>query len=480
MKDYKYGFIDQTGNFVIEPKFEMADSFSEGLACVSTGNGKYGYIDKTGRFVIAPRFKNGEIFSEGLARVENEDGFGFIDKTGRIVIEPFKWYNYSGTSHFEDGLARIFNYENKYGFIDKSGRVVIEPQFASASHFCDGRSFVSFDKKQIGLIDKTGKFIVEPKFKAITGISYRFSEGIAAIVMGPIGIGYDGVTRPHPNDKFGYIDKTGKYVIKPNFEYASNFSEGLALAGSREKHGFINNRGQFVFLLDNRFMRIGEFHNNRARVRLDNKEGYIDNSGKIAIDPKYDYVDDFEDGLACVYLGGKHGLIDTNGRFVIEPTFDEHLNFSEGLAYVKVEVEHKVIPVSESKPPVSSPKPPASTPKPTDSTPKPSERAVSQTQPNRQQPTPKQKPKSGCYIATAIYGSYDCPEVWTLRRYRDNVLDNSWYGRLFIRCYYAMSPTLVKWFGTTAWFRKIFSKPLNRLAGRLNKRGFSNTPYKDK
>lgn len=179
-------------------------------------------------------------------------------------------------------------------------------------------------------------------------------------------------------------------------------------------------------------------------------------------------------------MGGKYGIINTNGHFVFEPKFEDEFNFCEGLAYVRVEVEHKVIPVSESKPPVSSPTPPVSSQKTTDSTPKPSERAVSQTQPNRQQPTPKQKPTSGCYVATAIYGSYDCPEVWTLRRYRDNVLDKSWYGRLFIRSYYAMSPTLVKWFGTTAWFRNLFSKPLNRLAGRLNKRGLSNTPYKDK
>lgn len=55
--------------------------------------------------------------------------------------------------------------------------------------------------------------------------------------------------------------------------------------------------------------------------------------------------------------------------------------------------------------------------------------------------------KSGCYIATAVYGSYDCPEVWTLRRFRDNTLDRTWYGRAFIRAYYAVSPTLVRWFG---------------------------------
>lgn len=36
---------------------------------------------------------------------------------------------------------------------------------------------------------------------------------------------------------------------------------------------------------------------------------------------------------------------------------------------------------------------------------------------------------SACYVATAVYGSYDCPEVWTLRRFRDFALDETWYGR---------------------------------------------------
>ena len=47
--------------------------------------------------------------------------------------------------------------------------------------------------------------------------------------------------------------------------------------------------------------------------------------------------------------------------------------------------------------------------------------------------------KSGCYVATAVYGSYDCPEVWTLRRFRDNYLDNYLLGRMFIKLYYAIN-----------------------------------------
>lgn len=89
-------------------------------------------------------------------------------------------------------------------------------------------------------------------------------------------------------------------------------------------------------------------------------------------------------------------------------------------------------------------------------------------------------PSSGCYVATAVYGSYDCPQVWTLRRFRDNTLAETWYGRVFIHTYYAISPTLVKWFGHTQWFKKMWKQPLDKLVNKLQSDGFDSTPYQDR
>ena len=86
----------------------------------------------------------------------------------------------------------------------------------------------------------------------------------------------------------------------------------------------------------------------------------------------------------------------------------------------------------------------------------------------------------GCYVATAVYGSYDCPEVWTLRRYRDYDLAETWYGRAFIRTYYTVSPTLVKWFGHTEWFKKMWRGKLDRMVKNLQDRGYKSTPYEDR
>lgn len=87
---------------------------------------------------------------------------------------------------------------------------------------------------------------------------------------------------------------------------------------------------------------------------------------------------------------------------------------------------------------------------------------------------------SACYVATAVYGSYDCPEVWTLRRFRDYTLDETWYGRLFIKIYYAISPTFVKHFRGFEIFKSQGRKILDKLVAKLNSKGYENTPYEDK
>ncbi len=101
-------------------------------------------------------------------------------------------------------------------------------------------------------------------------------------------------------------------------------------------------------------------------------------------------------------------------------------------------------------------------------------------EPNFVYETKSEKSGGGCYVATAVYGSYDCPQVWTLRRYRDCTLAKTWYGRAFIHTYYATSPTLVKWFGETTWFKNMWKPKLDRMVIQLNEEGFADTPYQDR
>lgn len=82
--------------------------------------------------------------------------------------------------------------------------------------------------------------------------------------------------------------------------------------------------------------------------------------------------------------------------------------------------------------------------------------------------------QEGCYIATSVYGSYDCPSVWVLRHFRDEFLKRYFLGRAFIRSYYFISPKLVKAFGKTNWFNRIFKIILDPMVSNLKRKGYKS------
>lgn len=94
-------------------------------------------------------------------------------------------------------------------------------------------------------------------------------------------------------------------------------------------------------------------------------------------------------------------------------------------------------------------------------------------------PSTHESSGGGCYIATAVYGSYDCPEVWVLRRFRDDMLAETWSGKIFIKIYYKFSPTLVKLFGDIGWICSFWKACLDKLVRCLQNRGINNTRYVD-
>jgi len=73
------------------------------------------------------------------------------------------------------------------------------------------------------------------------------------------------------------------------------------------------------------------------------------------------------------------------------------------------------------------------------------------------------EPSCGCFIATAVYGSYDAPQVVNLRRFRDEKLMSYSIGRLFIAAYYQMSPPLAQWLKKSPHFAKPVRQILDRL-----------------
>ena len=182
-----YGFVDPTGDFVIEPRFYAADSFSEGLAAVKS-EGKWGYADKAGRMVIPPQFDEQGKFAEGLALVDGgglsaawllHEGTafakrGYIDREGRWVFYT-RVRRYLYDSPFSEGVTPFQDSKDAYGYADKAGKIVIRPQFGSAHGFSEGLAAVAGMQGGCGYIDHGGRMIL----KLPSGCGQGFSEGLA-------------------------------------------------------------------------------------------------------------------------------------------------------------------------------------------------------------------------------------------------------------------------------------------------------------
>jgi hypothetical protein len=118
----KYGYIDRSGTLKIPAIFDEAGAFSEGLAWI-VRNHKTGYIDKSGSFVVEPRFDvvhpEWSTFAEGRAGAYRGGLWGYIDKTGGWALTP----RYTGISSFHDGLAAVSQYgESGSKYVDYSAR----------------------------------------------------------------------------------------------------------------------------------------------------------------------------------------------------------------------------------------------------------------------------------------------------------------------------------------------------------------------
>lgn len=207
-------------------------------------------------------------------------------------------------------------------------------------------SFKLLQMRQQGLwgyMDRTGKTVIAPEFVKATPFS-----GDLAMVFEPFD---QNLSIPF------YIDRTGRTVWYPKIdswlipeqlealieiEYTLDPpGEGLALAYELEplgyKLGYIDQTGKYV--IQPQFSKARPFSEGVAAVCIRGAQqrcGYINKNGKVIIKPQFEVAHSFSEGLAAVRIDGKYGYINKDGRIVVNPKFEDAGSFSEGLAAVRL------------------------------------------------------------------------------------------------------------------------------------------------
>ncbi|MBK9143176.1 MAG: WG repeat-containing protein [Candidatus Melainabacteria bacterium] len=246
----KAGFIDRDGKFVIPPVYSSLMEFSDGLALARDKDG-FVFLDKTGKVAIKPQCTRAESFSQGLAAIEVDKKWGFIDTSGRTVIKP----RFEEAGSFEGELAPAKE-GGKFGFIDRTGKWQIKPEYDMVwEGFRDGTAVVGRDVSPIpnSFADVTrfgdGYIItrkkgasddfdesttpLEPGYFAYPDLKFalltREGKTLCKFEYEQIGRLADGLRSAKVDGSFGYIDNSGNLVIKPQYKWANDFSEGVAL-----------------------------------------------------------------------------------------------------------------------------------------------------------------------------------------------------------------------------------------------------------
>jgi WG containing repeat len=308
-------------------------------------NGKAGYIDQAGHVVIPPTFEvtgnSGGEFHDGLLEINANDG-RYIDRSGKAIL----YKGLDGGWGFSEGLAVAKRKgENLWGYVNTRGGFAITPRFQSGFDsyvlpFSDGLAMIEV-KGKYGYIDHSGAFVIKPQFLIASG----FSDGMARVVTdGPCIYLPEGpcpsfrmVGGANPSTqtlcKSTFIDKTGHRITTEGFDNARDFSEGLAPIQIGKLWAFIDKTGRLD--IPPRFEDAQPFHSGLARIRDHDRYGYADKSGQIAILLQWTYASDFSEGFAVVGNSPGPGFyIGRDGRRAFPGDFQRASPFFKGLAHV--------------------------------------------------------------------------------------------------------------------------------------------------
>ena len=239
--------------FIIEPKYERAEAFSDGLAAVRI-EGKYGYINSSNELIITPQFDRAGEFDQGFAVSGTNNALGIIDQSGNYVVDPI----FSHAKVFSDEIILGISTENAEQGYSSHGKYNIFG--AGLYNISDGwlteqkYNFERFGDPNKGLIwaqDQTGEtgtwddeyglmqidgsWLIEPQFRLVSELRYN---------RAPIRKMIDGQTIA------GAIDEDGRQVIPFKFESLSHMDENFLLAHKGrypdQKEGIVSFDGKLL------------------------------------------------------------------------------------------------------------------------------------------------------------------------------------------------------------------------------------------
>jgi hypothetical protein len=306
---YREGLINLKGQKVCEAKYENLSGLST-ERILFTKNLEWGVLDRSGKVVLEPCYGGLQRYSEGLAAATVRcwrgdfsrpypSSWGFIDERGKLVIP----HRYVAARAFHDGFALVSQSLPEKsrsgksfveGFIDKTGRMCFESNFAHSMDFNHGvavkskgtdKSEPSDCRARLCLINIKGEELTKTGEYHEYGLKKQREEAL---------LQSEGLIPVRQRKLWGFIDLSGKEIIKPQFCYVDHFKEGLAAVSvDGNFYFYINRNGKSV--VPGKFLSAGPFTDGRAIIQDRMGRAVINKAGKRLFDASG--IEEYSEGL---------------------------------------------------------------------------------------------------------------------------------------------------------------------------------------
>ena len=262
------GYSDTSGTWLINPEYDDAGFFYDGLAAVEK-DGKIGLINKKNELIVDFIFDDIETDAE-LFVVSTSDFLGVINRNGDFIFDTV----YQDISILGEGFI-CAQKDSLYAFYDRNGVQVSSEKFDFVLDFRDGLCPVSLNGKR-GLIDIDLNLVIPCDNEAI----FYFSDSLFILVN---------------TDNYKQLsDRNGALVSDSLYQEIHREANGYAICVKGDKIGYLDERGKQI--IENKFDGfvdydlLGNFANDRAVVFQNKKYGIVNFDGDYLVKPKYDHI----------------------------------------------------------------------------------------------------------------------------------------------------------------------------------------------
>ena len=356
-----FGYTDSIGKWLIKPTYEDAGFFYNGIAGVEQ-NGKLGLINKkneqivdfifdeietdkelfvvssndhlgiinrNGDFIFDTIFEDISILNDGFICAQKDSLYAFYDRNGKPLTQEV----YDDVLNFKNGVCPV-SINGQKGLLNKHMKLLIPCMYEGIYIYSDS-TFITINKDELRQLRNTnGKLINDSLFQEIhplvngfaicikdNRIGYLNHKGVQIIgnmyepfidydILGNFNNGRAVVSK---DKKFGIIDTTGQFVLKPTHDFIKSLGRYYGIQ-KKDKWTLINS--SFETISDNDFESINMLRNKSLLIENDGRYGVMDQELNVIIECLYTSIFEIDDFLI---IRGEEGdaLFDYSGSEII-------------------------------------------------------------------------------------------------------------------------------------------------------------------